>query len=230
VGDAEFQKKCLGKMKDVSTGEGRTVLFVSHNMAAVKSLCKGGVVLENGAVKYTGNSIEAVTVYLKGDAESQNLKLFDKQYDNADFKLKEISLNPKGKTSDFVLDEHQEIEINIKIDIKNNAERRHITFVLNNEEGEPLFTFSHVTAGLRLKNGFNHLICSLPKGFLNIGSYFLSLYIIQDSRESIFIEKDIISFDIQEGERGVGKWMGKEPGFIKPNFQWVNHTELETKS
>ncbi|MEP7277999.1 MAG: ABC transporter ATP-binding protein, partial [Bacteroidota bacterium] len=138
VGDAAFQKKALGKMKDVSSGEGRTVLFVSHNMAAVKSLCEGGVVLENGNIKFIGNANNAVTTYLKEDAETQNCKIFDKQYDYVDFKLREISLNPKGTTSETVLDEFQEIEINIKIDIKRNGPRRQITLVLNNEDGDPI--------------------------------------------------------------------------------------------
>ena len=74
VGDAEFQKKALGKMKDVSSGEGRTVLFVSHNMAAVKSLCGSGIVLENGKIKFIGSSNDAITSYLKGDSESKNCK------------------------------------------------------------------------------------------------------------------------------------------------------------
>lgn len=65
VGDAEFQKKAIGKMKDVSTAEGRTVLFVSHNMAAVRNLCKSGVVLENGQMAYDGSSEGAVDYYLK---------------------------------------------------------------------------------------------------------------------------------------------------------------------
>jgi lipopolysaccharide transport system ATP-binding protein len=222
VGDAEFQKKALGKMKEVSSGQGRTVLFVSHNMAAVKSLCGGGIVLEKGKIKFIGNAANAVTTYLKGDSESQNCKLFDKQYDNEDFKLREISFNPKGSTSDAVLDEYHEIEINIKIDIKKNAERRYATFVLNSESGDPIFTFSHISSGVTLKNGFNHLLCTLPKGFLNIGSYYLSFYLIEDARESIFVERDIISFEVQEGGRPIGSWLGKEPGFIKPIFNWQN--------
>jgi len=222
VGDAEFQKKALGKMKDVSTGEGRTVLFVSHNMAAVKSLCEGGIVLENGRVKFIGNATDSVTFYLKGDAESQNCKLFDKQYDNDQFKLREISFNPKGKTPDIVLDEFQEIEMNIKIDIKKNGPRRQITLVLNNEDGDPVFAFTHVSAGIVLHDGYNHLICSLPRGFLNIGTYYLTFYLIEDARESIFVEKDIISFDIHEGGRALGTWLGKEPGYIKPIFDWQN--------
>lgn len=65
VGDAEFQKKAIGKMSELSTGQGRTVLFVSHNMAAVKSLCNKGVILEKGRLKFQSDSIdEAINVYL----------------------------------------------------------------------------------------------------------------------------------------------------------------------
>ena len=66
VGDAEFQKKAIGKMKDVSQGQGRTVLFVSHNMASIRQLCKTGVVLEQGMVKFIGNANDAVAEYLVG--------------------------------------------------------------------------------------------------------------------------------------------------------------------
>ena len=66
VGDAEFQKKAIGKMKDVSQGQGRTVLFVSHNMASVKNLCTRGVLLENGMVKYMGGIEDTIGVYLSG--------------------------------------------------------------------------------------------------------------------------------------------------------------------
>lgn len=64
VGDAEFQKKAIGKMQDVSKGQGRTVLFVSHNMASVKALCKTGILLENGMVKYQGNISDVINRYL----------------------------------------------------------------------------------------------------------------------------------------------------------------------
>ena len=76
VGDAEFQKKAIGKMHDVSRGEGRTVLFVSHNMASVKSLCKTGVLLENGMIKYLGGINETVEHYI-GDGGSSENQYFD---------------------------------------------------------------------------------------------------------------------------------------------------------
>ncbi len=68
VGDAEFQKKCLGKMGDISKGEGRTVLFVSHNMGAVKTLCNKGILLENGLLKFKGSAEETLSIYQKNNS------------------------------------------------------------------------------------------------------------------------------------------------------------------
>ncbi|UOK43775.1 MULTISPECIES: ABC transporter ATP-binding protein [Flavobacterium] len=221
VGDAEFQKKCLGKMNDVSKGEGRTVLFVSHNMAAVKSLCRKGIVLKNGGMFYEGLSDNAVSKYLAGESENLNHKNFGDDFNCEQFYIKEISINPKGLTSEENLDEYHEIEFRTSVEIKANAERLHLTYVLKNCNGEALFTFS--TSGLAsLKEGGNKLVCSFPKGFLNIGNYYLDLYIIEDAKRTVFHEADIMAFTIQEGPRPLGGWMGKEPGFIKPIFDWVN--------
>ncbi|MEO6169130.1 MAG: ABC transporter ATP-binding protein, partial [Chitinophagales bacterium] len=65
VGDAEFQKKCLGKMRDVSEMEGRTVLFVSHNMAAIAEMCRKGILLSNGKIAFNGNVQEMIAAYLE---------------------------------------------------------------------------------------------------------------------------------------------------------------------
>ena len=72
VGDAEFQKKAIGKMQDVSRGEGRTVLFVSHNMASIKQLCSVGYVLKNGLIAYSGNIKDAVEFYIGEGGSSEN--------------------------------------------------------------------------------------------------------------------------------------------------------------
>lgn len=220
VGDAEFQKKAIGKMQDISKGEGRTVLFVSHNMAAVKSLCTKGLVLINGKVAMSGSVEKAVNYYLSQDSESMNRKVFSNEYNKKEFILHEISLNPIDKSSEEPLDEFQEIEINVLLTLKDDAKKLHLTLVLNNDFGEALFTFSHANSNLKLVKGLNKVKCKFPKGFLNIGTYFLSLYIIENAKSTIFVEKDIMSFVIQEGERPLGSWMGKEPGFIKPNFEW----------
>ena len=220
VGDAEFQKKAIGKMQDISREGGRTVLFVSHNMAAVKSLCTKGLVLVNGKVAMTGTVENAVNFYLTQDSESMNRKVFSSEYDRKEFILHEISLNGKGKLSEDPLDEYQQIEITTLLTLQGDSKKLHLTFVLNNEFGEPIFTFSHVSRDLKLNCGLNKIKCTLPEGFLNIGTYYLSIYIIEDAKSTIFVEKDIMSFIVQEGERAIGSWMGREPGFIKPKFEW----------
>ena len=222
VGDAEFQKKCLGKMGDVSKGEGRTVLFVSHNMAAVKSLCNSGIVLQNGTMFFQGRADSAVTKYLDGESEGLNHRKFGSDFETDKLKINEISINPKGLTSDENLNEYHELEFHTLINIKQNPERLHVTYVLKDYAGEPLFTFSN-SGLITLQKGINNLTCTFPKGFLNIGNYYLDLYIIEDSKQTILHEPDIMTFTIQEGARPLGGWMGKEPGFIKPVFNWVNN-------
>lgn len=78
VGDAEFQKKAIGKMQDVSQGEGRTVLFVSHNMSSIKALCRRGILLENGSVRYDGMIKDTVELYLKGNEFNEEGNILSK--------------------------------------------------------------------------------------------------------------------------------------------------------
>ena len=95
VGDAEFQKKAIGKMQDVSKGEGRTVLFVSHNMGAVQSLCSKGVILKNGNVSFSGNVHDAVKKYLNEtyiNDEKVNAQI---KTNNKSIKINETTINDK---------------------------------------------------------------------------------------------------------------------------------------
>ena len=95
VGDAEFQKKAIGKMQDVSRGEGRTVLFVSHNMASIKALCNNCILLENGHLRFQGNTIEIVDKYLHKKTEiKQDTKIVDSFISSCnDLRLKEFTIN-----------------------------------------------------------------------------------------------------------------------------------------
>ncbi len=99
VGDAEFQKKCLGKMKDVSDKEGRTVLFVSHNMIAVKSLCNKAILLRNGKLVDQGETTNVINNYLSSHFD-KNLCLYyedaDKAPGNEKAKLKRIEICPQS--------------------------------------------------------------------------------------------------------------------------------------
>lgn len=219
VGDAEFQKKAIGKMQDISKTDGRTVLFVSHNMAAVKSLCTRGMVLEHGKVKLISNVEHAVSYYLSGDSDVLNSKVFDERYNKSIFTLKEISLKNTGKPEKEGLEEDKNIELSTTIIIKSDTpERYHLTYHLYNEMGEAMFSFS--SEKVPFKKGNNSLVCTFPADFFQSGQYFLSFFLVEDRRQAIFIENDIISFTIIDGQRDLGVYMGREPGYIKPKFNW----------
>ena len=106
VGDAEFQKKAIGKMQDISKGDGRTVLFVSHNMAAVKSLCTRAIVLEHGTSVFEGGTDEAVEFYLKSNKTTNYTKLKDRADRTGNGKAKLVNveiLNSKNEIVDSVI-------------------------------------------------------------------------------------------------------------------------------
>lgn len=221
VGDAEFQKKAIGKMQDISKGEGRTVLFVSHNMAAVKSLCTKGIVLEHGKVVLNDNIDKAVSYYLGGNGtERSNSKKFER-FNNQIFSLKEIGLQNEGKSFDEPLVENQKIELLTNVVFHtHDAHRYHITYHLHNEEGESLFSFSNSSSGVELKTGQNILKCIFPLNFFQSGNFCLTIFIVEDKRKSIFKENDVINFTVVDGGRDLGVYMGREPGFIRPEFEW----------
>lgn len=115
VGDAEFQKKAIGKMQDVSKGEGRTVLFVSHNMASIRALCKSGVLLENGRVKYSGSANDTINLYLQDNSREYEggsiVKLF-KTFSN---QLSIDSVKINGFDSDHLTLDYPDRKISVEI-------------------------------------------------------------------------------------------------------------------
>ena len=115
VGDAEFQKKAIGKMQDVSRGEGRTVLFVSHNMSSIKALCKKGILLENGTIRYSGGISDVVELYLKGDViEDSGTILSRAKCLSREISLTNVLVN--GRSSRHLHLSYPEREIKIEIE------------------------------------------------------------------------------------------------------------------
>lgn len=116
VGDAEFQKKAIGKMKDVSQGEGRTVLFVSHNMGSIRALCKSGVLLENGLVKYQSNNInDVVEKYLLGsncfDTKGSSYKVYIR---NKAVSINRVLVNGNENTYIVLRDRNRKVSIRVE--------------------------------------------------------------------------------------------------------------------
>jgi lipopolysaccharide transport system ATP-binding protein len=138
VGDAEFQKKCLGKMGDISKGEGRTVLFVSHNMAAVKSLCVSGVLLENGKIVKEGSTSEVVQYYFNIGINKKEKPPIEK-YRNYNIKESPVFIKDiyvKGAQYEIpTLPMNQTPIIVITIIAKQKIKNANISLVLFNAEG-----------------------------------------------------------------------------------------------
>lgn len=148
VGDAEFQKKAIGKMQDVSRGEGRTVLFVSHNMGAVRSLCKNGCVLKNGKIDYIGTSEDCINHYLEDGSISEMISYakIEKKHRPWDDQLQELEIlsarllnNPDSIATDDDLNIELEIKVNKRVydtcqysvNIDDDIDQRILNFISN---------------------------------------------------------------------------------------------------
>jgi lipopolysaccharide transport system ATP-binding protein len=218
VGDADFQRKCLGKMDQVAKGEGRTVLFVSHNMAAVKSLCSQGLVIEHGMKAFQGDVSQAVSYYLKGGSDVQHYRNFD-FVTHPNFSLNSINVHHINESRSEILDENKDIHFTVECDVK-SLDISHLTFHLYDETGEPVFAFA--SNQLPLVLGKNNLTCVFPALFLQTGTFYVSLYVVTKDNKCLIIEKDVISFLVSDGGRDFGAYMGREPGAIRPHFNWYN--------
>ena len=120
VGDAEFQKKAIGKMQSVSRGEGRTVLFVSHNMASIKALCHHGVLLKDGMVDFLGDIDETVARYLKGNTDVKKTHLLDGiKYDSGEISITSVTLNGSDQTVLELEYPNQMIDIRVEGELAN---------------------------------------------------------------------------------------------------------------
>ena len=142
VGDAEFQKKAIGKMQDVSRGEGRTVLFVSHNMAAVKSLCTRGVIIKNGLIDYTGDINSTVERYLTESDSSNNTHIIDNiKWVKSTLKITNVSIN--GTDSSFSTIQSGQHTLEVKISGSTSEEMIYDEMIIiKSKEGVPFATYS----------------------------------------------------------------------------------------
>ena len=224
VGDAEFQKKAIGKMQDVSKGGGRTVLFVSHNMAAVKSLCKRGVILQNGMLVDSGDVDTIVSHYLRGEGNIENHKVWSApEVKKEGFELLEIGVRKvKGDYADVMRVDY-DIEMLVRYRLKEPYNQFHLTFHFKNEQGYKIFSTS---GGGRCipyehKEGEYVQICRIPTSFLNWGNYMVDMFVVKDRSRAILIENDVISFTLANRQSALGSWMGREPGDVTPKFDYT---------
>jgi lipopolysaccharide transport system ATP-binding protein len=221
VGDAEFQKKALGKMKDISGTGGRTVLFVSHNMAAVKSLCTRSMVLEHGKVAFEGGTDEGVDYYLKLGNESGAgyLRYFEKtEFIELGFEIHSIGAKAKGKEYGEPILRNDKISIDIKF-----SKYANIVFqpYLRVKDDEGNFIFVTVpNEDFVSSDTIQNLNLTIPAFFFNQGTFYIDIN-VSNQKKNIFSGIDIISFTVIQEETELGNWMGKTVGPLKPKFNWI---------
>lgn len=180
VGDAEFQKKAIGKMGEVASC-GRTVLFVSHNMAAVRNLCKNGIVLKDGMLNFRGTANEAVDHYLKAyadDYEHFSLESIPRT-DKTNGLLKFIDISFLNENNEKILPHCGKfLRIRLKMKVQEGAEKCFVSIDINNLFGDPIMNFpSYVTIDeFSLKPGIHYANLDIPRLPLTVGTYRLSLW------------------------------------------------------
>lgn len=181
VGDAEFQKKAIGKMQDVSKGEGRTVLFVSHNMTAVKNLCKTGYILKNGLIDYKGNIDSVIERYLEGQEERSKINVGEirERQGNGWLRFTDIKfIDDSGQPREtFEVGESLRIYVEFKIEknaLKSTTSR--IDIGINDMMGTRVTWLSTYMYSDVVDLGRGNIIFEIPQLLLNEGTYNVNLF------------------------------------------------------
>lgn len=217
VGDIEFQKKCLGKMKDVSRDKGRTIIFVSHNMQAINSICQKAIWMKKGRVAANGEVQEVINNYLS----TYQQKLWQQEWysesapGNDILKVLAVELSPAFLSNSDVID----IRTPLTVSFKFQCLHENITLISSLR----LFTLSDecifdvVTRPALFTKGTWEARCLIPGNFLNDGSYYLSVNFANESYESLFYFSECLHFDVED-YRGEINYYGKWLGYVRPEF------------
>ncbi len=216
VGDAEFQKKALGKMKDVSKSEGRTVLFVSHNMLAVKSLCNTGILMDKGSIETTG-AIEDV-IFKYTSLSSQNIASFVQiEKENNGFTIHSISISNNGISGSFNIEE----DLILEVSTSGSKEYESININIFFKSSDDSVIFATCSAAEKFTPGKYIFTCVIPANTLNDIVYTLDVMVVENGPNILHHLNNIISIEGME-EKRVGAWMGKFPGLMRPvNYKWT---------
>jgi lipopolysaccharide transport system ATP-binding protein len=216
VGDAEFQRKAIGKMKEVSAGGGRTVLFVSHNMASIKNLCNRAILLENGMVSFDGSVDKAIELY-----KSQNNKGLKKDFDfstkcvNKYIKLDNFKISPiKGNYISII----SGLEFNFLFKNIQKLLNIDVTYEVSNMEDLVIFhigkviekTTKNKTEALQVKTQIPHLN-------LNAGVYKLKVVFGQNQSKLLLSTDYFLEFEVQNEALGANTKV--LPGVVRPDIK-----------
>ena len=226
VGDAEFQKKCLGRMKDVSVNDGRTVLFVSHNMTAIQSLCSQSLMLQNGKVSMIGDTFSVIDHYLKNYSQITSKKewsLEDAPGNNVAKIIKAEIVNGSGETIENSYLE-EEVFLNITYQCLEEGARLNLSVSVITEREEVVFASPSITdtvwSGAPHPKGRYVSQCAFPADFFNEILYKVNILVVKNGREIVALAEDAVF--IQKVDSGLkrGTFFGTWSGITRPILDW----------
>ena len=231
VGDASFQKKCLGKMGQVSR-EGRTILFVSHNMTAVRALCSRAILMKDGVVASSGAVADIVDEYLLSTAHEGSVREWRDPSvapGNEHVRMSYIRIiSPEG-TPVIDIDSGAQIEIGFE----NFRKNVHLSVKVRvtNSDGVVLFVSNcFINSDSNSRCGFYQVKGKIPGHLLNAGRYFVDLSVCKDQRWVLLQLDGVVSFEVANTATGRGATMGVAPGVIRPLLSWSHSFEEVSSS
>jgi lipopolysaccharide transport system ATP-binding protein len=232
VGDAEFQKKCIGKMEDVHNS-GRTILFVSHNIGALQNLCKKGIVLKNGKVDFSGDIMSATEHYSSFLALHQGTSAPHVIYSAPEKNnkpdphfchIKEISLHDKNGNPKPVVSTWDEVVFRISYESEKEVERGGIDLLIKTFDGSKILKLStqpDSTLPLRIKKGIGTVECHFAKLPLAAGSYLIGAGLARPNTEWLNWQDDLCSFHVSPSDvYKSGLAPHTERSFIATEHSW----------
>ncbi len=221
VGDAEFQTKAIGKMQDISYQGGRTVLFVSHNMAAVKELCTKAIVLEYGVIVFEGNTNDAIDFYLKSDIANASAHYLNQSpKDGSDILEVSIIDSSKNVCGVFGFDDQIKLNIKMKVEAKHLANAV-LGFRVIDQLERAIFS-SEVTLTNYIKSEGNYSFdVELPFKTLVPNDYRIHVAFHIPNQEIINNLEKILSFNIEETGSDFHKYAGKDYGCVVLDNKWT---------
>ena len=234
VGDAAFQRKCLGKMGDVAS-QGRTVLFVSHNMAAVQRLCSRTLWLKSGEVVEDGPTGSVVSHYLRAAQSMRTAEQWDDPAtapgnDRVRLRRAAVEWAVEGDAAEPTDEITTRTPLRLAFEYWNLREgaRLNLSLHVYDEQGIMAFnTLPPVSSpwrGRAFPVGLFRDVCHIPGDLLNDGRYRIELLVVQDENTIVYRHDDLLAFEVHDSADLRGEWYGRWPGVVRPQLAWA--TEL----
>ena len=221
VGDAEFQKKCLGKMNDASSKSGRTIIFVSHNLQAINNLCSKALWLDKGSVCARGNAKTVVNEYLSVLHNNSWIKEFSTVQEapgNDLIRVLYVELVPHFNDPTAVIDIRTTLTVKFRFYNASDNIVLSTDLLLFTLAGECIFDITSKPAVY--SEGIIEGECTIPGNFLNDGSYTFTLHFSKDTSSELFSYDECLMFDVADYRESTN-WYDKWWGYVRPDFPLV---------